>query len=130
MNFQNIYTFTYQKTLLPKLFGLFLKSSKAFSISLTKENSRMKQVSKENGYQDSIISKIFNRITNNHSLCPSQQQIQATNISEEEIRMSINLPYVEGTSENLRRILRSHKIRSTFYNETLCVNCFVNRKIK
>ena len=31
--------------------------------------------------------------------------------------MSINLPYVEGTSEKLWRILRSHKIRSTFYTE-------------
>ena len=31
--------------------------------------------------------------------------------------MSINLPYVEGTSDNLRRILRSHKTRSTFYTE-------------
>ena len=31
--------------------------------------------------------------------------------------MSINLPYVEGTSEKLRRILRSHNIRSTFYTE-------------
>ena len=35
--------------------------------------------------------------------------------------MSINLPYVEGTSEKLWCILRSHKIRSTFYTEmTLC----------
>ena len=31
--------------------------------------------------------------------------------------MSINLPYVEGTSEKLGHILRSHKIRSTFYTE-------------
>ena len=31
--------------------------------------------------------------------------------------MSINLPYVEGTSEKLRRILRSHKIRLTFLTE-------------
>ena len=31
--------------------------------------------------------------------------------------MSISLPYVEGTSKKLRRILRSHKIRSTFYTE-------------
>ena len=31
--------------------------------------------------------------------------------------MSINLLYVEGTSEKLWRILRSHKIRSTFYIE-------------
>ena len=47
----------------------------------------------------------------------SQQLTQATYIQEAEIRISINLPYVEGTSEKLRRILRSHKIRSTFYTE-------------
>ena len=43
--------------------------------------------------------------------------MQATDIQEEEIRMSINLPYVEGTSEKLQHKLRSHKIRSTFYIE-------------
>ena len=47
----------------------------------------------------------------------SQQQTQATDIQEEEIRISINLPYVEGSSEKLQRILGSHKIRSTFYTE-------------
>ena len=47
----------------------------------------------------------------------SNQLTQATYIQEEEIRMSIKLPYFEGTSEKLRRILRSHKIRSTFYTE-------------
>ena len=73
---------------------------------------------KEHGYQESIISKIFKRITNNHSLPQSQQQTQTTDIQEEEIRMSINLPYVEVTSENLRRILRSHKIGSTCYTES------------
>ena len=31
--------------------------------------------------------------------------------------MSINLPYVEGTSKKLWRVLRSHKIRSFFYTE-------------
>ena len=36
--------------------------------NLHKENARMKQMLKENGYQESIISKIFKRITNNHSL--------------------------------------------------------------
>ena len=42
-------------------------------------------------------------------------------MQEEEIKISINLPYVEGTSEKLRRILRSQKIRSTFCTEmTLC----------
>ena len=75
---------------------------------LRKENARIKQVLKENGYQESIISKIFRRITNNHSLPQSQQLKQGTDIQEEEIKMSINLPYVEGTSEKLRCILISY----------------------
>ena len=61
----------------------------------------MKQVSKENGYQESIISKIFERITNNHSLPQSQQQTQAIYIQNNEIKMSINLFFVEGTSEQV-----------------------------
>ena len=72
---------------------------------------------KENGYQESIISKIFERITNNHSLPQSQQLTQVPDIQEEEIRMSMNLPPVEGTSEKLWCLLRSHKIRSIFYTE-------------
>ena len=54
----------------------------------------------ENGYQESIIRKIF-RITNNHSLSQSQKLTQATDIQEEEIRMNINLSYIEGTCEKL-----------------------------
>ena len=96
--------------------------NRAYSIitnkdDLYKENARIKQALKENGYRESIINKIFRRITNNHSLPQSQQLTQATDIQEEEIKTSINLPYIEGTSEKLRRILRSHKIRSTFYTE-------------
>ena len=46
---------------------------RAFSIItnkdyLTKENVRIKKMLKENGNHESIISKIFKRITNNHSL--------------------------------------------------------------
>ena len=33
LNFQNIYTFTYQKTLFQTVFCLFLKSFKAFSVT-------------------------------------------------------------------------------------------------
>ena len=80
---------------------------------LHKENARIKQVLKENGYQEGIINKVFRRI----SLLQSQQLMQATDIQEEEIRLSINLPYIEGTSEKLWCILRLHKIRSTFYTE-------------
>ena len=79
---------------------------------------------KGNGYQENNISKIFKTISNNHSLSQSQQQTQATYIEGEEIRLSINLPYGEGTSGKLWRILRSHKIRSTFYSESTCKsNC-------
>ena len=40
--------------------------------NLAKENAKIKQVLKENRYQKSIISKIFKRITNIHSLSQSQ----------------------------------------------------------
>ena len=44
---------------------------------LHKENARIKQVLKENRYQESIICKIFRRITNKHSLPQSQKLPQA-----------------------------------------------------
>ena len=56
---------------------------------------------KENYIRKSIISKIFTRITDNRSLPQSQQETQATNIQDEEIRMSIDLLHVEATSEKL-----------------------------
>ena len=83
--------------------------------NLTKENARIKQVLQKNGHQESINSKIFKRIANNHSLPQLQLQTQATDIQEKGIRVSINLPYVE--DEKLWRILRSHKIRSSFYTK-------------
>ena len=43
---------------------------------LRKENARIKQVLKENGCQESIINKIFRRITNNHSLPQLQHKPQ------------------------------------------------------
>ena len=39
---------------------------------LTKANARTKQLLKENGFEESIISKIFKRIADNHSLSQSQ----------------------------------------------------------
>ena len=63
--------------------------NRAYSIitskdDLTKENARIKQGLKESGCQETIISKIFMRITNSHSLSKSQQQSQATDIQGEE----------------------------------------------
>ena len=65
---------------------------------------------------------IFASLFSVYSNLPQPQQLtQTTDIQEEEIGMSLNLPYVKGTSEKQRCILRSHKVRSTFYAEdTLC----------
>ena len=57
------------------------------------------------------------RNTNNHSVSQSQQQMQATDIQEEEIKMSITILYVENTIERLPHVFKSYKIRSTFYTE-------------
>ena len=73
---------------------------------LTKENTRIKQELKENVYQESIIIKHFRKL------------LATTDIQEGKIRMGINLPYVQGTSEKLRGILKSQKIISTLYTES------------
>ena len=39
-------------------------------------------------------------------MAQSNQLTEAIDIQKQEIRMSINLSYVEGTSEKLRRIIR------------------------
>ena len=43
--------------------------------------------------------------------------MQAADIREEKIRININKPYVEDTSEKIRLKLKSYKIRSIVYTE-------------
>ena len=62
-------------------------SERAYSIitnkdDLTKEKARIKQIVKETGYQESIISQFVKWITNSHSFSQSQQQTKATDIQE------------------------------------------------
>ena len=54
---------------------------------------------KENEYQESTISKIFLKNYEQSQLASVKRQ---TDVQEQEIRMSIRLQYVEGTSEKLR----------------------------
>ena len=54
--------------------------------------------------------------------------MQVTCIQEEEIRMSINLLYVEDTIEKLRRILRCYKMRLTSYTESALRNILCKPK--
>ena len=70
------YRSNHQKSCKESVYSSFF--NRAYSVitnkdDLHEENARIKQVLKENGYQESIISKIFRRITNNHSLPQSQQ---------------------------------------------------------
>ena len=49
-------------------------------------------------------------------------------MQDEEIKVSINLPYVEGVSQKLRRILKSHNLRPTFYTESILRKLLCQRK--
>ena len=48
---------------------------------------------KENTYQENIVSKICKRVIKNHNLSQAQQQMEATDTQEEEIRTSISIPW-------------------------------------
>ena len=70
------YRSNHQKSCKKSAYSSFF--NRAYSVitnkdDLHEENARIKQVLKENGYQEGIISKIFRRITNNHSMPQSQQ---------------------------------------------------------
>ena len=52
MNFKNINTFTYQKALLNTLICLFLKASKAFSVSLIEGFLGIYKLSRRNDSSD------------------------------------------------------------------------------
>ena len=58
----------------------------------------------------------------------SHNNKRKSHIQEEEIGRRINLPYVEDTSKKLRRMLKSHKIRSTFYTKSTLRKCFLKPK--
>ena len=60
----------------------------------------------------------------------SQKLTPTADIQVEEFRVSINLPYVEGTSKKLRHILRSHKIRLTLYKEIALRKLFCKPKYR
>ena len=65
----------------------------AYSIINNKDElNKEENVFKDNGYQESIISKIFKRVTNKNSLTQSNQEAPVTDI-EKKIRISIHLTF-------------------------------------
>ena len=77
------------------------------------------------------IRKAFSKILRELLIitaCLSQQQTQATYIQKEEIRKSIYLSYVEGTSEKL--ILKSHILYTeSTLRKLLIVNSFMTEAV-
>ena len=61
IHFQNIHIFTYQKALLHTLFCLFLKSSKAFSVSLNTETNTNISEFFDNMSSHSLLLTYFNQ---------------------------------------------------------------------
>ena len=78
----------------------------------TVNNELKKNKNKKNKKKTQIFS-------HKYSICESQifNRTCKPHIQENEIKLSITLPYVEGTNEKLRDIPRSHKTRSTLYTE-------------
>ena len=62
-----------------------------------------------------FVKSLRKLLTITACLSQSQRQIQANNIQKEEINRNTILRYAIATIEKLPRILKSHKIRSTFY---------------
>ena len=79
------------------------------------------------GIKETLLVKSLRQLLT-ITACLSHSNYRKPHIQEEVIRMTINLPYVEVTSEKLQHILRSHKIRSTFFTENTLLKLFCKPK--
>ena len=87
---------------------------------LTKEKARTKQKLKKNWYRESIINKIFRDLLTIPDFLGHNNKCKSK-MSKKKDWNECKVTVLESTNEKLGLILRSHKIRSTFYTEsTLC----------
>ena len=62
--------------------------------------------------------------------CPIHNKNRgATDIQEEKVIPSISLSYVKNTSEKLRRVTTTRKIKATFSPSSFAINYFINLKM-
>ena len=80
---------------------------------MTIEKERIVNVLMSNDYSKKMINRVQNKVERRKTM----PRVDSEETEEEELVGHVNLPYVKGTSEILRRILQSHKIRSTFYSK-------------
>ena len=105
--------------------ALFTRADNIISepTDLRTENERIIKVLTDNDYNKQIIAKVRRNIEKgNHS--------NAQNKEDKEYVGYINLPYIAGTSEILRRIFQKHKFRCTFYSSDTLRKTLSNPKDK
>ena len=92
------------------IFSLFMRAKSITSDpqNLQKEYDRITGVLKANMYKGDSINKISRKVSN-----PKQTEKP----EKEDPICSVNLPYIKGTSERLRRSLQKQNIRCTFYSQ-------------
>ena len=79
-----------------------------------KEENHLTAVLQVNGYPKKFINNTIRA-----SQLPRQSANSDNTKNQEQIaQVRVNLPYVKGTSEQLRRIFNDHKINCTFYTTT------------
>ena len=89
----------------------------------TTENERIIKVLTDNDYNKQIITKVRRNIEKrNHS--------NVQNKEDKKYVGYINIPYIAGTSEILRRIFQKHKFRCTFYSSDTIRKTLSNPKDK
>ena len=105
--------------------ALFTRADNIVSdpMDLRTENERIMKVLTDNDYNKQIIKKVRRNI---------EHRIRSSNIEKEEKEYVgfINLPYIAGTSEILRRIFQKHKFRCTFYSSDTLRKSISNPKDK
>ena len=105
--------------------ALFTRADNIISepIDLRTEQERIIKVLTDNDYNKQIITKVRRNIEKrNHS--------NVQNKEDKEYVGYINLPYIAGTSEILRRIFQKHKFRCTFYSSDTLGKHYLIQKIK
>ena len=75
-----------------------------YNKSFDKERSHLLNVLVENGYSRHLGQKAFLKASKNVSI----------NKEEKERRLGVHLPYVQGTTDKIARILKRYDIPSTF----------------
>ena len=106
LNFESNHSRSVKESVVSSLFTR-ARNIVSNSDDLRTENERIIDVLACNGYDTRVINKVQKNTTRQANV-PEKEQ--------EEFTGNVCIPYVKGTSEKLRRILHTHKIRCSFHS--------------